>query len=160
MFAERSPEASAKSMQAYKEATVGGAHHDWIIRHHVRKYGDGGVTPRYMSLSYWKAHPGMDQKMTEMYKKSVSPIMDAMVADGTVQAYGIATQELHTDSEWTHVSWASIADLDAMDTMSQALMSGLTEEDMAAFAPLHDWEAHHDQVLLIVHVGGMAAVSE
>jgi hypothetical protein len=154
LFSTRSPEEMAKGQQAYAEATVSGAHHDLVGRHHIRQYGNGEVQPRYLVMSYWKAHPGKDDQLTSIFKKSVAPIFQSLVDNGTIQGYGITTQELHTDPGWSHISWTAIADLSAMDAIDEALMSGLTPVDFTAFSSISDWQAHHDQIMLIVHFGG------
>jgi hypothetical protein len=33
-------------------------------------------------------------------------------------------------------------------------MSSLNEVDMAAFVSVSDWNAHRDQIMMIVHLGG------
>ena len=128
--------------------------HDWIVRHHIRRYAESDVQPRYLVMSYWKAKPGKDEQMTAIFKRSVAPVFDRLLEEGTLLGYGITTQELHTDPSWSHVSWTSINDLSAMDAVDEALMNSLNEVDMAAFVSASDWSAHHDQIMMIVHLGG------
>jgi hypothetical protein len=154
MFSTRSPEQMAAGQKLYQESTVAGSHHDWIVRHHIRRYAESDVQPQYLVMSYWKAKPGHEEQMTTIFKRSVSPIFDQLLEDGTLLGYGITTQELHTDPTWSHVTWTSISDLSAMGAVDEALKSSLNEVDMAAFVSVNDWGAHRDQVLLIVHLGG------
>jgi len=77
-----------------------------------------------------------------------------LYTDGTITGYGIFTQEIHGDPEWTHVTWYAITDLAAIDTVSQALDAALTEEQLAEVFPITEMGAHKDQVLMIVHLGG------
>ena len=154
MFSTRSPEDMAAGQKLYKESTVPGSHHDWVIRHHIRRYAESDVQPRYLVMSYWKAKPGKDEQMTAIFTRSVAPVFDRLLEEGTLLGYGITTQELHTDPTWSHVSWTSISDLSAMDAVDEALMSSLNEVDMAAFVSASDWSAHRDQIMLIVHLGG------
>jgi hypothetical protein len=154
MFSNRSPEEMAAAQKLYQESTVAGSHHDWIVRHHIRRYADSDVQPQYLVMSYWKAKPGKEDQMTAIFKRSVAPVFDRLLEEGTLLGYGITTQELHTDPSWSHVSWTSISDLSAMETVDEALMSSLNEVDMAAFVSVSDWSAHRDQIMLIVHLGG------
>lgn len=153
-FATRSPEDMAASQEAYNEATVDGAHHDWIVRHHVHEVGTGEVRPRYFSTSYWKTKPGMEEKLTSFYADHMQPVFEELRTAGTIVSYGIFTQELHGDPEWTHVTWYAITDLGAIDAVGSALEAALTEEQLAEVFPMMEMEAHRDQVLLIVHLGG------
>jgi hypothetical protein len=154
LFATRSPEDMAASQKAYKEATVDGAHHDWVVRHHVHEVGAGEVRPRYFSTSYWKTKPGMEEKLTAFYRDSMQPVFEDLRTAGTIVSYGIFTQELHGDPEWTHVTWYAITSLAAIDTVGSALDAALSEEQLAEVFPIMEMEVHRDQVLLIVHLGG------
>jgi hypothetical protein len=154
MFASRTPEEMAAMAEAYKEATVPGAHHDWVVRYQVMKQSDGDVMPRYISVSYYSAKPGQD--LTPFYKKNVAPIYDKLLADGTITGYGMYTQELHGEPGWTHLGWYTMTDLGAIDAVDQAFRASFTEDMMNEAIEVMDWSTHKDKVLLIVHLGGMA----
>jgi len=153
MFTSRTPEEMAEMQKAYGEATVEGAHHDWIVRYEVMKQSTGEVMPRYIYVSYYTARPGQD--LTAYYKKHASPIYDKLLADGTITGYGMYTQELHGEPGWTHLSWYTTADLGAIDSVGTAFEASFTEEMMSEAMEVMDWSAHKDQVLLIVHLGAM-----
>ena len=156
-FSSRSPKDMAANQKAYKEATVEGSHHDWIVRHQVYQPGTGEVRPRYFNTSYWKTTPGMEGKLTAFYEDHMQPVFEGLYTAGTISGYGIFTQEIHGDPEWTHVTWYSITDLAAIDAVSQALDAALTEEQLAEVFPFMEMDAHKDQVLLIAHLGGTAS---
>ena len=153
-FAARSPKDMAASQKAYEEATIGGAHHDWIVRHQVYQPGTGEVRPRYFNTSFWKTKPGTEEKLTAFYKDRMQPVFEGLRTAGTISGYGIFTQEIHGDPEWTHVTWYAISDLAAIDAVGPALDAALTEADLAEIFPIMEMEAHKDQVLMVVHVGG------
>ncbi len=154
MFASRTPEQMMENQKAYADATVGGAHHDWIVRHRVHEVEPGERVPRYFDVAYWTATPGMGEKLIELYKSVAAPIYAKLKAAGTIQGYGIFTPELHGHLGWTHLSWASVADLADVDAVNQALEEGITEEQAAEFMSMVEWGSHKDQILLIVHLGG------
>lgn len=154
MFASRTPEEMAAMSEAYKEATVPGAHHDWVVRYQVMKQSTGDVVPRYINVSYYSAKPGQD--LTPYYTKNVAPIYDKLLADGTITGYGMYTQELHGEPGWTHLGWYTMADLGSIDAVDRAFRTSFTEEMMNEAMEVMDWSTHKDQVLLIVHLGGMA----
>ena len=158
MFSTRTPEQMMENQKVYDEATVDGAHHDAIIRHHAGHLGspDGEVAPKYFHISYWKVAPEGFDGMIGFFKDNVAPILAKHHADGSIASYGISTQELHGDSSWTHVSWYTVSELAAIDAVGKSLDEGLADVDMGPIMSAMDWDSHRDQVLVIVHLGGMS----
>lgn len=154
LFASRTPEQMMAMQKAYKEVSVEGAHHDWIVRHEVIRQGTGEQAPRYFDIGYYSAKPGMEEALTAFYKANVAPIYEKLLTDGVITGYGMYTQELHGEPGWTHVGWMTVADLGAKDTADRFFMANMTDAQMAEAAKLMDWSTHKDQVLLIVHLGG------
>ena len=154
LFASRTPEQSAAMQAAYQETVYEGAHHDWILRQEVYRQGSGDQRPNYFYIGYYKAKPGMADKLTALYKSAIQPVYEKLLADGTITSFGLSTQELHGDTGWTHIGWYTMSNLGAIDTAHAAMMASVSEAQMAEFAPLMEADAHSDQVLLIVHLGG------
>jgi hypothetical protein len=155
LFASRTPEQMMEGQKAYADATVAGSHHDWIVRHEIHRVNEEPATPpRYFDVGYWTVKPGKDGDFIELYKESVGPIMDKLLAAGTIQGYGVFSHASHGDKGFSHLAWTSIADLAAMDTIDEEFAKGFTEEQMAKFAEIVEWDTHKDQILLIVHLGG------
>lgn len=154
MFASRTPEEMMAMQKAYKEVAVEGAHHDWIVRHPIYRQGSGDRMPRYLDLGYFSAMPGMEQAMTDFFKKEIAPINEKLLEDGVITGYGMYVQELHGEKGWTHVAWTSYADLGDRDKADAYFWASFSEEQMAKAMSLMDWSTHKDQILLIVHLGG------
>lgn len=154
MFASRTPEQMAAMQKAYKEASVEGAHHDWIVRHPVYREGSGDRVPRYLDLGYFTAKPGMEQALTDFFKNEIAPINDRLLADGVIAGHGFYVQELHGEQGFTHVAWTSLADLGDRDRADEYFWANFTDEQMQKALSMMDWSAHKDQILLIVHLGG------
>lgn len=154
LFASRSPEAMKAMQEAYREAVVGGAHHDWIVRQLVYEQGSAGSPPRYLHMSYYQALPGSYDAVTDFYVKNVKPIYAQLLADGVITSYGMATQELHGEKGWTHVGWYSSAELGARDAVGRAIQTSLSAEQLGEVYSMMDMASHSDQVLMIVHLGG------
>jgi len=154
MFASRTPEQMMAMQKAYQEASVEGAHHDWIVRQNVYRQNSGDRMPRYLDLSYYSAKPGMEQAMTEFFKNNIAPINEKLLADGIITGYGLYTQELHGEPGWTHVAWTALADLGDRDRADAYFWENFSDAQMAEGMSLMDWSAHKDQILLIVHLGG------
>lgn len=159
-FASMTPEEMVQSQRAYQEATVEGSHHDWIVRHEIFRASTSDTVPRYFDVGYYMAEPGQEMALTEFFKSTIAPIYEKLLTDGVITGFGVYTQELHGEPGWTHVMWVTMADLAAKDTADQIFMASLTEEQMKAGMALVDWQSHWDQVLLIVHLGGMPSAGE
>ena len=155
LFASRTPEQMAALNKGYHDAVVEGSHHDWIIRHHVHQMGDGSQMPKYFRIGYYKATPGNGGKVTDFYQKYLQPVYQRLLDDGTITSFGLSTQELHGVGDWTHIGWYTMSKLGAIDTVQAAVDAAFTEEMGAEIGPMMDPSAHWDQVLLIVHMGGM-----
>jgi hypothetical protein len=155
LFASRTPEQMAASEKAYKDAVVEGSHHDWIVRHHVHQMGDLSQAPKYFRIGYYKATPGNEGKITAIYKEHLRPVYQKLLDDGTITSFGLSTQELHGVGDWTHLGWYTMSKLGSIDTVQAAVDAAFTPEMGAEIGSLMDRSAHWDQVLLIVHLGGM-----
>ena len=68
---------------------------------------------------------------------------------------GILTPELHGNVGWTHLSRVSNAVLGDLDAISEAMDEGITDGQVTEFVSMVEWESHNDQILLIVHLGGI-----
>ena len=157
LFAERGPEKMAELQQTYQESVVPGAHHDWIVRHEVLNNGSGEKQPKYFDIGYHKAKMGRGSDLIAWYKQHIVPINDALLAEGTITGYGMYTQALHGTTEYTHVTWTTVADTADIDTTEAAFEAGLSEETYAEVIEMVETDAHRDQMLLIVHLGGTPA---
>lgn len=157
LFASRTPEQMAASQKTYNDTVVEGSHHDWIIRHHVHQMGDGSKMPKYFRIGYYKATPGNGGKVTEFYKKHIQPVYQRLLDDGVITSFGFSTQELHGVGDWTHIGWYTMSELGSIDTVQAAVDAAFTEEMGAVIGSMLDRSAHWDQVLLIVHFGGVTA---
>jgi hypothetical protein len=155
LFASRTPEQMAESEKAYSDAVVEGSHHDWIIRHLVYRQGSGDQAPKYFRIGYYKATPGNSGKLTEIYKEYLQPVYQKLLDDGVITSFGLSTQELHGVGDWTHIGWYTMSNLGSIDKVQAAVDAAITEEIGAKIGPMMDPSAHWDQVLLIVHLGGM-----
>lgn len=155
LFATRTPEQMAELNKSYNASVEEDSHHDWIIRHQIYKQGSGDQVPKYFRIGYYKATPGNFDKVTTFYKKHLEPVYDKLLADGTITGYGLSTQEIHGVGDWTHTGWYTMANLGSIDKVQAAVDAAFTEEMAAEIGPMFDPSAHWDQVMLIVHLGGM-----
>ena len=155
LFASRTPEQMAEGQKNYAESTVAGSHHDWIVRHEIHRVNPTPEQqPRYFDLGYWTVKPGMAEKFIEFYNATVTPVLDKLMATDTLQGHGVFSHVIHGDTGFSHLTWVSVADLSALDTIDDAFQKSFSEEQMGNFMEMVEWDSHKDQILLIVHLGG------
>lgn len=95
---------------------------DWLSRDILSGYGPNpptGILPitRY---NFVKVKPGMGGDYRRAWEKYTKPIYDKLVADGVVLAYGVATEAIKTDGDFTHFVWVATATMAGADKISAA----------------------------------------
>ena len=83
------------------------------------------------------------------------------MADGAIIGYGLHEQVLHgqlqPDRKWTHRVSYALADLGGIDKLQAAVGGSMTPALMARAAEVFDMPAHTDDVLMVLHHGGLPA---
>jgi hypothetical protein len=95
---------------------------DWLTRDLLSNYGPNppaGVLPvtRY---NFVKVKPGKGADYRRAWEKYTKPVYEKLVADGVVLAYGLATEAIKTDGDFTHFIWVATANLAAADKIVAA----------------------------------------
>jgi hypothetical protein len=95
---------------------------DWLTRDILSNYGPNppaGVLPvtRY---NFVKVKPGKATEYRRAWEKYTKPVYEKLVADGVVLAYGLATEAIKTDGDFTHFIWVATANLAAADKIVAA----------------------------------------
>ena len=129
---------------------------DWLTRDLVSNYGSApppaGVLPitRY---NFVKAKPGKGGDYRRAWEKYNKPVYDKLIADGTVLAYGLATEEVKTDGEFTHFIWIATANMAAADKIGPAFAADRnrrSEEERNAISDLFTSLTEPDKARSIV----------
>ena len=95
---------------------------DWLTTDQVFKVGPvpaPGVLPitRY---NFIKVKPGKAGDYRKTWEKYNRPVFDKLVADGVVLAFGLATEAIKTDGEFTHYVWMATANMAGLDKIAAA----------------------------------------
>lgn len=97
--------------------------HDYVTRDIVFAAGTGpmasGMLP-YTRYNFTKVKPGKARDYRETWEKYNKPILDKLLADGTVLAFGLAMKEVKTTGDMTHFSWYAVKSMDAFDKIRSA----------------------------------------
>jgi len=71
--------------------------------------------PTFTFVSEWAIPRAQWKEWTESNEKNVKPILDKLMADGTIIGYGLYTTFVHDESGITHGSWFETTSLAAVD---------------------------------------------
>lgn len=122
-----------------------------------------GTLP-FTRFLYAKAKPGKGGEYRKVWEKYNKPVLDKLVADGVVLAYGLAVEEIRTDGDFTHFTWFATKDLASMEKVRTAFVTdrdkrSQDEQDAitAAFGNALDLDASRSDVdrSLIFKLPGM-----
>ncbi len=140
---------------------------DYVTRDLVFVTGSGtlpaGLLP-YARYNFVKARPGKSGELRKTWEKYNKPVLDKLVADGVVLAYGLAVEDVRTDGEFTHYVWYATKDLGSMEKVRAAYMADRNrrsqeEQDAISeeFLKVTDPDASRSEVdrAIMFHVGGM-----
>ncbi len=115
-------------------------HYDSIYRDLVHRYGtppSAGSKP-YTWIFSAKAKPGHDDEYVKLWKKYSKPVLDNMIEDGSVSAYGLSIQEVRRTDEFTHFMWMTIPDFAAYEKARSTYLKSFAERSEEANKVLRD----------------------
>lgn len=122
-----------------------------------------GTLP-YARYNFVKARPGKSGELRKVWEKYNKPVLDKLVADGVVLAYGLAVEDVRTDGDFTHYAWYATKDLGSMEKVRAAYMADRNrrsqeEQDAISeeFLKVLDPDASRTEVTraIMFRVGGM-----
>jgi hypothetical protein len=149
-MAEMDEATTMANKERFEKIYVEGSHFDEVVRHSVFSLGSAGET-KYFYAGEFAARDGKGKEMVELFKEAVVPVLDPLVADGTMTSYGVYSPELHLDVDWTHRFWYGLPGLGSIDKMTKAF-AGLDTPAFGAWADsVFEAEGHYDKVLMILH---------
>jgi hypothetical protein len=155
--------AAAGPMDRIREITDMSKTHDFITRDLVvgvaQKIPEG-VLP-FSRYSFAKVKPGKGGEYRKAWEKYNKPVLEKLLADGVILAYGLSVEEIRTEGGFTHYTWYDTKDLGGIDKVRVAVMADRSrrsqeEQDAIAelFASLTDADAARGEIerSLIFHV--------
>jgi len=141
--------------------------HDYVTRDLVFVAGHGDMpatTLPWVRYNFVKAKPGKGSELRKAWEKYNKPVMDKLVADGVVMAFGFAVEDVRTTGDFTHYAWYATRELGSMEKVRAAFMAdrdkrSQEEQDAisAAFAETLDLDASRSEMdhAVIFKVPGM-----
>ena len=128
---------------------------DWLTRDIVSNFGPppaAGVMPitRY---NFVKVKPGKGPDYRRTWEKYNKPVLDKLVADGVVLAFGLGAEEVKTDGEFTHFVWMATANMAGLDKIGPAFAADRakrTEDERATITELFTSATEPDKARSLV----------
>jgi hypothetical protein len=104
-------------------APVQGAskHWDQILTGDVYNARPGKSNDGYLTWSRWEIKPGAMRGYTDLAKKVVTPVLEKLLADGTITSYGQLTEDYHTQGIGVLYEYFTVPDAASMDKANKAL---------------------------------------
>jgi hypothetical protein len=134
-----------------------GKTHDYVTRDLIFVAGKGELpasTLPWVRYNFAKVKPGKGSEFRKTWEKYNKPVLDKLVADGVVLAYGLSIEEVRTDGDFTHYVWYATKDLGSMEKVRSAFTAdrdkrSAEEQDAigAAFAEVLDLDASRGEIV-------------
>jgi len=141
--------------------------HDYLTRDLVfavtQTPPTAGVLP-YTRYNFTKVKPGKAADYRKAWEKYNKPVLDKLLADGVIAAYGLAVEEVRTSGDFTHFTWYDVKELAQFEKVRSAFLADRdhrSQEEQNAinelFATLTDPDAARSEVdhAVIFKVQGM-----
>jgi hypothetical protein len=121
-------------------------HWDLILTGDVYNYKPGNSKDGYLTWSRWEIKPGAMRGYLDLSKKVFTPVLEKLLADGTITSYGQLSEDYHTQKMGVVFEYFTVPDAASMDKANKAL------EDVFANTPalgdavrgLTEREGHRD----------------
>src|SRR5208282_6814866 len=81
-----------------------------------------GALP-YTRYNFIKVKPGKADAYRATWEKYNKPVLDKLVADGTVLAFGLSVEEVKTTGDLTHFVWYAVNSLSGLDKVRSAILA-------------------------------------
>jgi len=129
-------------------------HWDFIVESRTYKGRSGHYENAYMSGSQWQVKPGEGRAFNELMKSTLVPVMEKLVADGSIVSYAVSTEDYHTEKPGMVTLVSTAADANGLDKMDDALEAALGKDRAigAAIATMTEGDAHRDFLLHVTHM--------
>ena len=111
-------------------------HHDHLLQSLIHRGSTTDTTSGYLYISLYKVQPGRGRAWRAVWEKYFKPTYDELLANGTILAYAVSVQYVHTDDPRTRIVWYVVPSADAEDKVNAAFTAVFEKEAPAIFAAL------------------------
>lgn len=110
--------------------------------------------PRPITVaSFFKVMPGKGETVKDLFKKYDKPVLDKLMAEGTITGWGVGRPWVHTNGAWNLLFWINALDMGAHEKVDQAFEAAEKGRSAAENKKIEDtfyaavaMDAHRDGV--------------
>ena len=95
-------------------------HRDYMLRDLVRRSSDARLDGGYWVGTFSRTKPGRGSDYRSWWDEHTQPVLEGLLADGTIVAYGLTVEDLITEGFGGRTSWYVVPNADALDTVQAA----------------------------------------
>jgi hypothetical protein len=96
-------------------------HWDQIFTSSIYNSKPGTSTGGYLTWSRWEVKPGDMRSYNELTKKLLVPVLEKLLAEGSISSYGQLTEDYHTQKLGTIFEYFTVPDYASLDKANKAL---------------------------------------
>lgn len=96
-------------------------HWDLILTGDVYNSKPGTSTGGYLTWSRWELKPGAMRSYSDLNKKVMVPVLEKLLAEGTIKSYGLLTEDYHQQRIGTIFEYFTVPDAASLDKANKAL---------------------------------------
>jgi hypothetical protein len=125
------------------------AHSDAIYESRYYHWLPGTVKGAYTYEASYRLKPVAPDDGVEMLSKGlIVPLLEKLVADGTLRGYEVDSEAVHTEAPGAFTIVYMAAKADGLDKVNAALDEAMKSDPLGgvAFASMVDMSAHHDNL--------------
>jgi len=135
----------------------GEKHRDFIVRSLVHKVRPANLDKGYDMASFATVKPGKGREYRELWDKYTKPVLEQLLNDGAITAYGLDVEQVHTNSPSERVTWYVMPNAEALDKIEAAFEAARNKVDAVErraigtlFADVTEASAHRDGMFRII----------
>lgn len=125
-------------------------HWDTVLVSHYYNWKPGAYTGAYVNVAMYQLKPNADDDAVETLSKSVVvPMLEKMLADGTILEYEVDTEAIHTDAPGLFAIVYVTPQAEGIDTVRAAIRAAQHGNPLIgpAFDSYVDYTQHRDELL-------------
>lgn len=108
--------------------------------------GKSGKSGGYLAISRWQLKPGQMGAYNNLMKSTMAPVLDKLLAEGTITSYGTDFDDYHTGPMGVIYEYYTVPDAASLDKANAAI-EGMFKTNPAlgsAYRTLFETEGHRD----------------
>ncbi len=114
----------------------GAKHHDHLLQSLIHRGSTTDTTTGSLYVNIAKVRPGRGQAWRAVWEKYFKPTYDELLDNGTILAYEVSIQYVHTEDPRYRYVWYIAPSADAVDKVHEAYTAVFEKEAPAIFAAL------------------------